>query len=195
MVWFAAVARACPKVSRMRDNTRSLAVPIAFLVTSFTMAQLTQDSATAAESVPACTAAVYRHFDFWLGHWEVRNAKGDVVGHNLITAREQGCVLVEEWRSTSGNTGISMNHYDPRLRLWRQHWVGGGVILEMSGGLKGKVMVLEGPMSYIADGRQTRLRGEWSVLPDGRVRQHFTESADDGKTWQEWFDGYYKRVP
>jgi hypothetical protein len=31
------------------------------------------------------------------------------------------------------------------------------------------------------------------ALPDGRVRQHFQESADDGKTWQEWFDGYYRR--
>jgi hypothetical protein len=26
------------------------------------------------------------------------------------------------------------------------------------------------------------------------VRQHFTESTDEGKTWNEWFDGYYKKV-
>ena len=52
-------------------------------------------------------------------------------------------------------------------------------------------MVLEGPLQYVAQKRVTLLRGEWTKLPDGRVRQHFTESSDDGKTWTEWFDGYY----
>jgi hypothetical protein len=30
-------------------------------------------------------------------------------------------------------------------------------------------------------------------LPDGRVRQLFEESEDEGKTWALWFDGYYTR--
>jgi hypothetical protein len=33
----------------------------------------------------------------------------------------------------------------------------------------------------------------WTPLPDGRVRQHFKESSDGGKTWTDWFDGYYSK--
>ncbi len=88
---------------------------------------------------------------------------------------------------------MSMNHFDPLSKSWKQHWVGLGLILEMSGGLKGDSMVLEGTLQYLADSKVTLLRGTWTLLPDGRVRQHFVESMDEGKTWTEWFDGYYSR--
>jgi hypothetical protein len=54
-------------------------------------------------------------------------------------------------------------------------------------------MRLEGPLQYLGQGRTTTLRGTWSKLDDGRVRQHFEESADGGTTWTTWFDGYYTR--
>lgn len=141
-----------------------------------------------------CAAAEFRQFDFWVGAWEVADVGGKPLGKNQITRQELGCVLVERWQSTAGGTGLSMNYYDPQARRWVQHWVGGGSILTMSGGLQGKEMILEGPLQYVAERRVTRLRGIWTPLPDGRVRQHFLESTDDGKTWTEWFDGYYRRV-
>lgn len=88
---------------------------------------------------------------------------------------------------------MSMNHYDPASGLWKQHWVGLGLILEMSGGMKDGSMVMEGPLQYVGSSQVTLLRGTWTALPDGRVRQHFVESKDNGKTWVEWFDGYYSR--
>lgn len=102
-------------------------------------------------------------------------------------------MIVERWSSAKNGTGMSMNHYDPVSGKWRQHWVGVGVILEMEGELQGKSMVLQGPLYYIKDKRTTLLKGTWTPLPDGRVRQHFLESSDQGKTWTEWFDGYYQR--
>ena len=36
-------------------------------------------------------------------------------------------------------------------------------------------------------------RGTWTLLEDGRVRQFFEQSADQGKSWQAWFEGFYKR--
>ena len=140
-----------------------------------------------------CQTASFRQFDFWVGEWEVRDQTGKPAGRNSITLEQNGCVLVERWTSMSGGTGMSMNHYDPQAAVWRQHWVGVGVILEMSGGMKDREMILEGPLQYLADGRVTLLRGTWTPLPDGRVRQHFIESADQGKTWTEWFDGYYSK--
>jgi hypothetical protein len=64
----------------------------------------------------------------------------------------------------------------------------------MQGGRENGAMVLEGPLHYVRANRTTRLRGTWSVLPDGRVRQLFVESEDSGKTWSPWFDGYYSRA-
>jgi hypothetical protein len=140
-----------------------------------------------------CAEPAFRQFDFWVGEWEVRDAQDKRAGDNAITAEQNGCVLIERWTSARGGTGMSMNHYDPLAQAWRQHWVGLGIILEMRGGLKDGAMVLEGPLQYVGQNRITLLRGVWTPLPDGRVRQHFTESSDGGKTWADWFDGYYSR--
>jgi len=149
---------------------------------------------SATTPVKPCDRDIFRQFDFWIGTWEVKDETGKLAGHNTITAQEQGCVLVEQWRSADGGTGMSMNYYHQQSGHWKQNWVGGGIILEMSGGLQDGSMVLEGPSRQIGNERLTLLRGTWTLLPDGRVRQHFVESEDQGKTWKEWFDGYYSRV-
>lgn len=149
---------------------------------------------TGLHAAEACAADPFRQFDFWIGTWNVADGEGRAAGRNVITLEQQGCVLIERWTSAKGGTGMSMNHYDPASGRWKQHWVGLGLILEMTGGMKDGSMVLEGPLQYVADSRVTRLRGTWTQLPDGRVRQHFVESSDNGKTWTDWFDGYYSRA-
>ena len=149
----------------------------------------------AADALPqVCTGAKHREFDFWAGSWRVHDAGNKFAGDNSITIEQGGCVLVERWRSAQGGTGQSFNYFDPVVGLWKQRWIGLGLILEMQGKLKGDSMILEGPLHYVRQNRTTRLRGTWTPLPDGRVRQRFVESADDGKTWTEWFDGYYARA-
>lgn len=143
---------------------------------------------------PVCTADEFRQFDFWAGKWRVSDAAGQVGGENSVTIEQGACLLVERWRDVQGNTGQSVNYFDPATRLWKQRWVGLGLILEMQGGLKDGAMVLEGPMHNVRNGRTTLLRGTWSRLPDGRVRQLFVESKDQGKSWEPWFDGYYSRT-
>ena len=141
----------------------------------------------------SCVEGPFRDFDFWAGEWDVRDAAGKTAGVNTITMEENGCVLVERWRSANGGTGQSYNYYDPAVRKWKQLWIGVGVLLHMEGGLSEGRMRLEGPMQYLADGRSMILRGTWTPLPEGRLRQTFEESDDGGKTWTTWFDGYYTR--
>jgi hypothetical protein len=143
---------------------------------------------------PSCSDASFRQFDFWLGTWEVKDASGKIAGSNTVRAQHQGCAISEEWRSATGSAGSSINYYDPRTSRWKQIWISPGALLEMSGGLQGQEMILEGPLQDLMQSRTTLLRGVWTPLPDGRVRQHFTESKDGGKTWDEWFDGYYQRT-
>ena len=140
-----------------------------------------------------CDEPEFRQFDFWVGDWTVHDGENVFAGENRITLEQRGCVLVERWNSARGGTGQSLNYYDPVARAWKQRWVGLGLILEMQGRFAGGAMVLEGPLYYVREKRTTRLRGSWSALPDGRVRQLFVESVDGGKTWTPWFDGYYSR--
>lgn len=152
-------------------------------------------AATAADAPAICPGDRHREFDFWAGRWTVLDAGGKTAGENVITIEQGGCVLVERWRSASGGTGQSLNYYDPVAQSWKQRWVGLGLILEMQGRFEQGSMVLEGPLHYVKQARTTLLRGTWTPLPDGRVRQLFMESSDGGKTWATWFDGYYSRAP
>jgi hypothetical protein len=157
-------------------------------------APLCEPTHAAGEQQAICSHAKFREFDFWAGAWRVQDATGNPAGENSITIEQGGCVLVESWRSARGGTGQSLNYFDPVTKAWKQRWVGLGLILEMQGGIRDGAMVLEGPLHYVRTGRTTLLRGTWSKLADGRVRQLFVESADQGKTWAPWFDGYYSRA-
>ena len=88
-------------------------------------------------------------------------------------------------------TGMSINYYDPEDRKWHQDWVGGdGTILHLAGGLVGNAMVLSG---VTKSGKGMTLnRITWTPLPGGKVKQEWSTSDDDGKTWQTSFVGIYE---
>ena len=136
---------------------------------------------------------VYADFDFWIGEWEVRTPSDSLAGTNIITKEEQNCVLIEKWTSAAGTTGQSVNYFDPKARAWKQLWVDTfGNVIELSGGFSDGAMRLTGTLvNYQGD--ESLLRGTWTPLEDGRVRQLFEQSIDQGATWTIWFDGYYTR--
>lgn len=133
-----------------------------------------------------CDGPEYRQFDFWIGDWDVRDAKGAGQGQNRITREYDGCVLQEHW-SAPGETGSSFNLYDFRSKKWHQTWVDNhGTLLLLDGGLE-----KDGSMLLQSPGGSQRIR--YSRLPDGRVRQLWEVSADAGKSWKVQFDGYYSK--
>jgi len=147
------------------------------------------------ESVSPCTHPEdYREFDFWLGSWIVRLADGTEAGRNVIRKEQAGCALIERWTGRRGNTGISLNYFDPSANEWVQHWVDEqGTLIILRGGITGRSMILQGTIYDAARAQTNLLRGTWTPMDDGRVRQFFEESADDGATWKEWFEGFYTR--
>ncbi len=141
---------------------------------------------------PDCRGPEYRQFDFWLGAWEV-TSQGGVAGHNVITAGQQGCLLREQWVSTRGGTGESLNFYDRSTRQWNQVWVdANGFVLRMSGGLVDGAMRLTGETAGPAGPVRHRLT--FTPSPDGSVRQLWENSTDRGETWTVVFDGLYRRT-
>lgn len=143
---------------------------------------------------PTCTGERHRDFDFWLGSWNVTNPKGEVVGTNRIEKAERGCALLEHWSSAKGGTGTSITYYDPARKVWLQTWVDGtGSVINLEGGLEEGAMRLGGTYTKL-DGTSTLLRGAWTPLAGGKVRQLFEESKDGGLSWEPWFDGTYQRA-
>lgn len=135
-------------------------------------------------------------FDFWAGDWEVTDAaRGKLAGHNLIELKHGGRVLVENYTTPNGYTGMSVNAYDASTKRWHQCWVdSAGGVLDLYGNLVDGNMVLSGETPLAGGKRQTE-RITWTPNPDGSVRQHWEQSTDGGKTWTTAFDGLYRRKP
>ncbi|UTW53819.1 hypothetical protein [Kordiimonas sp. SCSIO 12610] len=137
----------------------------------------------------------FRAFDFWLGKWNVSvKSTGQNAGVNTITVIEDGCALLEQWQSANGTTGQSINYYNPNTEKWRQVWVARGYSIDMVGGMKDGSMELVGTISYYGNKTDAQIKGIWTPNDDGTVRQHFLQYNKETETWDDWFDGTYKRV-
>lgn len=135
----------------------------------------------------------WRAMDFWVGDWNVFNAKGQQVGTNSIHPVDGGCVIQERWTDALGGTGGSMNFFDVTTGKVTQVWVDAqGNYLEMRGEAKDGSVIVAGP-SVARDGKTTLTKMTLTPLQDGRVRQFFETSADEGKTWTPSFEGFYVR--
>jgi len=151
------------------------------------------ESPAAADQTPPCASPEHRQFDFWLGSWEVRRPDGALAGTNRIELLYDGCALRESWKGTSGSVGTSLNLYDAARGVWHQTWVDGqGGLLLLEGGIDGGAMVMRGHRPSQQDPAVEVLHEiRWEPLEDGRVRQLWRASKDDGETWQTLFDGLY----
>lgn len=141
---------------------------------------------------PACVAAEFRQFDFWLGKWKVNDPQGQVAGTSEISRVSEGCAIREQWTSASGAGGMSINYYDAAEHQWRQDWVGGdGTILHLRGGLKGGAMILSGESKGTKGTVINRIT--WTPLPNGQVKQEWAISTNTGASWKTSFVGIYQK--
>lgn len=148
---------------------------------------------------PRCDAAEYRAFDFWLGAWTVRDAKGQVQGRNVITSEFRGCVVQEHWESITpvgvvDQTGSSFSAYDFRTKQWHHSWFDSfGNLLQLDGApLPGGGIQMSGRRLTPA-GTTAVERTSWVPLPDGRVHQLWDYSLDEGRTWTVRFEAFYTK--
>ncbi len=134
----------------------------------------------------------FRQFDFWLGDWNV-TARGSQAGTNRIEKLEGGCLLQENWSSSLGGTGTSMNYYDAVKKKWVQVWVdSSGTSIHAEAELRDGAMRFEGEHHY-PDGRVELYKMTFTPNEDGSVRQFIEQSNDGGESWYVWFDGLYEK--
>jgi hypothetical protein len=153
-----------------------------------------QDGTQSAPQYPCEHDQAFEAFDFWVGEWDVRLADGQLAGVNRVTREQHGCLLVEDWHSASGNTGMSVNYLDKANGEWVQVWNdAGGNQITIRGGPTESGMRLEGTIHYVTSDQTLPFRGLWTTLPDGRIRQYFEQADEDGANWTTWFEGFYTR--
>jgi len=147
-----------------------------------------------AASPAACASAQHHQFDFWLGEWNVVDAKtGAPAGHSLVESLYGGCVLRENWREP-GFEGGSLNTYSDTDHAWRQTWMDqSGAVRDFTGGWRDGRMVLVAHALSRA-GKSVLVRMAFTPNPDGTVRQYSDFSADAGVTWTERYDYLYRRA-
>ena len=137
----------------------------------------------------------FAEFDFWIGSWEVHGPAGGLAGSNTIERAERGCVLIENWTNVAGGTGMSINYVDKISGEWVQVWNSeGGSQINIRGGITDDGMLLVGTLHTVGTETTVPFRALWTPLPDGRVRQFFEQSTDNGETWTTWFEGFYTRT-
>lgn len=144
-----------------------------------------------------CTDDTYRHFDFWLGKWDVTGAGAATpTAKSDISSRHGGCMVLEQYEVTGGAyTGMSINYYDNVRNVWHQTWMANnGVPVYLEGGLnKDGAMVLSDEGLAISEATGSINRVTWTPNADGSVRQFWEVSSDGGETWSAIFDGRYTR--
>ncbi len=135
-----------------------------------------------------------RQFDFWVGTWDVKTQQGFLAGTNTIERVIGGCALIENWTSSLGGTGKSLNFYNSNTKKWYQNWIDdkGGVI-NFVGGFKDKEMRFQAELVK-GDGQKILRRLTFFHISSDQVRQLGEISQDEGKTWAVEYDfNYFRR--
>ena len=172
------------------------------------LAATSADAAETAQTADAqCAQDVspYRDFDFLIGEWDFVMANGQKVADHTYTKRESGCLIVEDWRTLSGDTGLSIKYVDPQTGRWRSVWMSASFHIDYAGEKRDDgAMVLEGRMfpnnetgkgiingRVIPDddGKTARVRGVWTPLDDGSVAQEFLIYNFEQDAWESFFAG------
>ncbi len=147
------------------------------------------------KSKTPCTTAAYKQFDFWVGSWNVYDAKNNLIGKNNVVKMKNACAIQENWSSkTSTSKGTSYNYYNAIDKSWNQVWVdnaGGSLILK--GFYKHNKMVLK---SNLISGKKGAYYNQitWFKNSDGSVTQLWELLDVDNTSFNEIFRGTYKKI-
>jgi hypothetical protein len=141
---------------------------------------------------PCHNGAEQTQSDFWLGSWNVFLGANQV-GTNNISKRAEGCILVEDWQSP-GQTGMSVNYYDPTRQQWHQLFIfDNGAASDWWGALVDGRMVLTSTGPGTTPGTTSLSRMTFTRLSADSVTQVIEVSADSGKTWTTPWNSVYVR--
>jgi len=147
-----------------------------------------------------CDTPQHHQFDFWVGDWQVFDAKSNqLVGFDRVEKHSEGCIVQQNltfisdlYRRPGVNyrlAGIGVNRFDGEswLEMWADNqW--GAIVLRGSPDSNGSMV-----LTSIIPSRNRDLRLVWEKRPDGSVRNvEYVAIAGSGK-WEKYGDLIYRR--
>lgn len=151
-----------------------------------------------APTTTSCGAGSARSLDFWVGRWDVFNAKGQVTAQSVIETVAEGCGILERYTGRPGPRGnryigAGLHVFDTGVGKWRQLYSDTQpAITEMQGRVTDAGVVYEWEVKE-GQGKLVPKRYTLSRADEG-VRQHGERSDDQGKTWTTEFDLRYRKA-
>ena len=149
-----------------------------------------------AQELQPCSAEPHSHdFDFWIGEWDVyKTGTKTIVGHSVVQSISGGCAILENWTSVKGNSGKSINYYNPATGKWEQDWIGsgGGPQRYLNGVYKDSAM----QFTYESTANNKPVTGNFKFynIDKNTVRQYQDVNNEDGKTVTVSYDLTYVRT-
>ncbi len=141
-------------------------------------------------AAPACVAAAYHQYDFFVGSWNVYHKDGKQFAADVVSKQMNGCVISERWLGSQTH-GVGYSAYDAGHGDWVQSFFGDdGSVLVMRGRPQGDGLLFVGD-DFPKPGVVEHNRVLFRPLKGGTVEEYWTVSRD-GKTWSEAFDGFFR---
>jgi hypothetical protein len=155
---------------------------------------LAMPAATAQHPPASCRGTEYRALDFWVGEWDVTNAKGQPAGTSSIDIVSDGCAIVERFAGPGRKyVGTGLHYFDAATRTWLQYFADNRPVLTI---MQGETIANGIRYAWeVVDPKGVKTPKRYDVTAEADdVRQHGERSNDGGKTWVTEFDLRYKRV-
>ena len=150
------------------------------------------ESVSEAAAGPACSTdrSPYRDFDFLPGHYEYFSGEGQKSGETTYTKRASGCLVLENWTSTRGDTANGLLFVDPETGRWRHLWMSTLSHFDVLGDVDANGNFLfEGKMHLIGNGAVMPLRATWTRASDGSIRHEYRVRNSESGDWEILFTG------
>jgi hypothetical protein len=182
------------------EDTLAVPVRVRTAIALALVAVLSSAQSWSVDSASApCDTPQHHQFDFWVGDWQVFDAKtNQLVAFDHVEKHSHGCIVQQNLTMVTDlyrrqdvgyrMTGIGVNRFDGEswLELWADNQWGAIVLRGMPG--PGKAMVL----TTIIPSRNRDLRLEWEKRPDGSVRAlQYVAPTGSGK-WELYGDLIYR---
>jgi hypothetical protein len=182
------------------EDTPAIPVRVRTVIALALVAVLSSTQAWSVDSASApCDTPQHHQFDFWVGDWQVFDAKtNQLVAFDHVEKHSHGCIVQQNLTMVTDlyrrqdvgyrMTGIGVNRFDGEswLELWADNQWGAIVLRGMPAA--GKAMVL----TTIIPSRNRDLRLEWEKRPDGSVRAlQYVAPTGSGK-WELYGDLIYR---
>jgi hypothetical protein len=189
-------ARRDPQIRGMRSSTLSAILASVVFVALGTAIGAQDAPPPGPAPTPCLTSPERRQFDFWVGEWDVMTPSGGLAGHSSVQVISGGCALLENWTSTRGGHGKSINAYNAATKQWQQYWIGqdGNVTEYRESSWSGKALSFLARTPVAGGSGVSLQRLTFTPMTDGTVRQLGEISADEGKTWKTAYDFRYHRA-